>query len=200
MKSPFSYLFEFLSLTSAAVISPLVFLNTTESVNPVATQPIIGNPNPRFKLEAYFNGPRLPLVSCLMNTVEILMILGLEDFSGNMEKVAWKFGDYPHVGMVISPITDGGRIERRFAIWGLSQGAAHMIHLNRFQAVTFTLSCTCSLLFFFPTQTGLEIVGLVLSKGGRDLISFPIRSFDLSRDSISNRKFRTLTERDIRRG
>ena len=150
MKSPFWYLFEFVSLASATVISPLVFLNTSESVNPVTTQPIIGNPDPRFKLEVYYHGPKLPFVSCLMNTVEILMILGLEDFSGDMEKVASKFDNYPHVGTVISPITEGGRIERRFAIWGLSQGAAHMIHLNRFQAATFVLSCTYSLLFFIP--------------------------------------------------
>lgn len=164
MKSPFWCLFEFLSLTSAAVISPLVFLNTSESVNAVATQPIIENPDPRFKLEVRFDGPKLPLISCLMNTVEILMILGLQDFSGNMEKIAWKFDDYPHVGMVISPITQGGRIERRFAIWGLSQGVAHMIDLNRWQAVTITLSCTCPLLFLFPTQTNSEVVGPGLFK------------------------------------
>ena len=66
---------------------PLVFPNTSESVNTVATQPIIGDPEPSFKLEAYFNGPKLPFVSCLINIVDTLMTLGLEDFSGNMEKV-----------------------------------------------------------------------------------------------------------------
>ena len=165
MKSPFWCLFEFLSLTSAAVVSPLVFPNTSESVNTVATQPIIGDPEPSFKLEAYFNGSKLPFVSCLINIVDTLMILGLEDFSGNMEKVTWNFDDYAQVGMVISPIEEGGSIERRFAIWGLSQGAAQMIHLRRFQAVTFTLLCTCLLLFFFTTRTSLETVGLGLFWG-----------------------------------
>lgn len=150
MKSLLLYLFELLVPTSAAVFSPLVFLNTSEIGGIVVNRPVAGTPDPRFKIEAYFDGPKLPLISCLINTVEILVILGLRDFSGSMGKKSWKFDDYPHVGFIVSPRTKGGRIETRFVIWGLSQGAAHMIHLIRFQAVTFALSCTYLLLSFFP--------------------------------------------------
>ena len=145
-------LYKFLVLTSAAVISPLVFLNTSHNV---ANRPFIGVPDPRFKIEVSFDGPKLPLISCLMNAVEFLVFLGSQDFSGSMEQMVWKLDDYPEVGMVIWPRTQGGRIERRFVIWGLSQGAAHMIHLIRFQTVTFTLACTYSLLLISPTQTYL---------------------------------------------
>lgn len=140
----------FVVLILAATISPLVFLNTSENLNPVADRPIVGIQDPRFKIEVSFDGPRLPLISCLMGTVELLVTLGSRDFSGSIEEVAWKLDDYPEVGMVISPKKEGGRIELRFVIWGLSQGAAHMIHLIRFQAVVFTLLCMCSLLLFFP--------------------------------------------------
>lgn len=144
------YRFQFLVLTSAAVISPLVFLNTSGIVNTAANGPVVGTLDPRFQIEVSFDGPRFPLISCLMNIVDILLILGLQDFARSMGRVAWKFDNYPEVGMVVSPIPEGGRIERRFVIWGLSQGAAHMIHLIRFQAVTFILSCMYSLLLFFP--------------------------------------------------
>lgn len=140
MKCILLRLFHFLVLTSAAVIAPLVPLNTSEIVRDRANRPAVRTPDPRFRFDASFNGPKLPLVSTLQNTVDFLMLLGLEDFSGSMEGMAWKAEDYPEVGMVISPSTDRERIEIRFVIWGLSQGAAYMIHLNRFQAITFTLS------------------------------------------------------------
>ena len=159
------YLFEFLILTSATAISPVVFFNSTKVVDPLANRPVVGSPDPRFKTEVSFNGPRLPLISCLMNTVEFLMIFALQDFSGNTKEVAWKLDEYPEVGMVISPSTEDRTIEIRFVVWGLSQGAAQMIHLNRWQAVTFTLSCTYSLLLFFPTQMTFESGGHILLTG-----------------------------------
>ncbi len=149
MKILFLYLFEFLVMSSAAVISPLISLNTSEIMNTVANWPVVGTPDPRFRIEAYFDGPKVPPISCLMNTVNFLVILGLQDFSGRMGQAAWKLDDYPEVGMIVSPRTEGGRIETRFAIWGLSQGVVHMIRLIRFQAVTFTLFCMYSLLSFF---------------------------------------------------
>ena len=147
MKSLLLCLFASLVFTSAAVISPLTSLNTSETIDAVATRPVAGTPDPRFTIEAYFNGPKLPMISCLMSTVESLVMLGLQDFSGSMGAVIWKLDDYPEVGVVISPRALRGRIETRFVIWGLSLGAAYMIHLIRFQTVTFTLFCTYSLLF-----------------------------------------------------
>ena len=143
-------LFYLIIPTSAAVIPPLVSLNISGLASTAANGPAVGTPDPRFQIEASFEGPKLPLISCLMSAVELLMTLGMQDFSGSMGKAAWNLDSYPQVGMVISPITYGGTIEHRFVIWGISQGAAHMIHLIRFQAVTFTLSCKCSLPLFFP--------------------------------------------------
>ena len=135
------YLFEFLVLTSAAATSPFVLLNTSRVVDTVTTRPIVGTPDPRFMVTVKFDGPNFPLISCLMSTVKFLATLGSEDFSGSMEKVTWKFRKYPEVGMVVSPSTAGGSIERRFVIWGLSLGVDYLIHSKRFQAVNFTLSC-----------------------------------------------------------
>lgn len=167
MKCILLRLFHFLVLTSAAVIAPLVPLNTSEIVRDRANRPAVRTPDPRFRFDASFNGPKLPLVSTLQNTVDFLMLLGLEDFSGSMEGMAWKAEDYPEVGMVISPSTDRERIEIRFVIWGLSQGAAYMIHSNRFQAITFTLSCTFSLLSFTPNPdvSWLEAAGHLSETG-----------------------------------
>ena len=150
MRNLFLYLFGLFALTSAAVATPLVPLNESEIVNTVANQPVVGSPDPRFKIEAHFDGPKLPPISCLMNTIAILMILGLENFFRSMEATAWVLDDYPEVGMEVSPSTEDGDIENRFVIWGLSHGAAHMIHLRRFQAVTFTLYCTYLQLLFLP--------------------------------------------------
>ena len=136
------YLFEFLLLTSAAVATPFVLSNSSEVANAVAKRPVVGRPDLRFKIQIHWDGRKFPLISCLMNTVEFLGILGLEDFFGSIEQVAWKLDDYPEVGMIVSPSTEGGIIERRFVIWGLSQGVTHMIHSKRFETVTFTLSCT----------------------------------------------------------
>ena len=150
MQNRHLYLLGFLVFASAAVTTPLLLLNASHGVGTVAERPIIGSPDPQFRITVHFEESKFPLISCLMNTVDFLRGIASENFSGRMRKVSWKMNTYPEVKMVISPRTIGGTIERRFVIWGLSQGVAHMIHLNRFQAVTFTLSCKYLLRLFFP--------------------------------------------------
>ena len=139
------YLFEFLVLTLAATTSPFVLLNTSRDVDTVATRPVLETADPRLTVEVKFDGPKFPLISCLMSTVEFLALLGSEDFSGSMEKVTWKLGRYDEFGIVVAPSTVGGSIERRFVIWGLSLGVDYLIHENHFQAVNFSLLCRSSL-------------------------------------------------------
>ena len=139
------YLFEFLVLTLAATTSPFVLLNTSQYVDTVATRPVLETADPRLTVEVKFDGPKFPLISCLMSTVEFLAFLGSKDFSGSMEKVTWKLGRYYEFGIVVAPSTVGGSIERRFVIWGLSLGVDYLIHENHFQAVNFTLLCRSSL-------------------------------------------------------
>ena len=146
------YLLGFLVFASAAVTTPLLLLNASHGAGTVTERPIIGNPDPQFHISVHFEGSKFPFVSCLMNTVDFLYIMGSEDFSGQMRKVSWKQNAHPEVGMIVSPTIIDGTIERRFVIWGLSQGVAHMIHLNRFQAVTFTISCTYCSACSSPTQ------------------------------------------------
>lgn len=198
MKSLLLFPVIILVLTSAAIISPLVLLNTSDIVNTVVNRPVVGAPDPRFSIEASFNGPKLPPISCLMNSVEILVVLGLRDFSGSMEEVAWKLDEYPEVGMVISPSTESGRIELRFVIWGLSQGAAQMMNLIRFQAVTFTLLCMCSLQLFFPDPDVFRSCGTYLGSGACFPLS--IQSLIFSFGPNPERSLRMLTERNLRRG
>lgn len=175
MKAIFIYLSDFLVLTSAAVISPLDLTNTSGLVSNVANRPTVGTPDRRFKIDVSFHAPKIPLISTLQNTVEFLEILGLKDFSGSMEGVAWKLNDYPEVGMVISPSTQREYIYLPFVIWGLSQGVAHMIHLNRFQAVTFTLSCTYSPFCSPPIQMNRMLKPRdILRKQGLFAVSRPI--------------------------
>ena len=139
------YLFEFLVLTLAAATSPFVLLNTSRDVDTGANRPGLVTPDPRLTVEIRFDGPKFPLISCLMSTVEFLAFLGSEDFSGSMEKVTWELGRYREFGIVVAPSTVGGSIERRFVIWGLSLGVDYLIHENHFQAVHFTLLCRSSL-------------------------------------------------------
>lgn len=150
MNNLYLYLLEFLALTSVAAANPFVSSNTSNLANTVANQTGVGIPDPRFHIEMDFRRPIIPLISCLMNTVQFLAILALEDFWGSTEKFSWKLSNYPEVGMIVSPNREGGRIERRFVIWGLSEGVADMIRLTRFQAVTFALSCEYSLRRLIP--------------------------------------------------
>ena len=144
------YLLGFLLFASAAVTTPLLSLNASRGAVTVAEPPIIGSPDPRFHVTVQFEGSRFPFISCLMNSVYFLYNIGSEDFSGQMRRVSLKRDEYPEVGMVVFPRTIDGTIERRFVIWGLSQGVAHMIRLNRFQAASFTLMCTYLFRMFLP--------------------------------------------------
>ena len=136
------YFFSFLVFASATVTTPLLLLNASHGADTVVERPIVGTPDPRLHITISFEGSKFPLISCLMNTVEFLYTIVSEDFSGQMETVSWRTNAYPEVGMIVSPSTSGGTIERRFVIWGLSQGVGHMMHLIRFQEATFTLACT----------------------------------------------------------
>ena len=66
-----------------------------------------------------------------------------------MEQRAMSFANWAHVGVVVSPAVEGGRIDTRFVVWGLSCGVVHMIHLERFQKVRFALFCMYGLFLFF---------------------------------------------------
>ena len=142
------YLFEFIVLTLASATRPFVPLNTSRDVDTVATRPALETPDPRFKVELQFDGPKFPFISCVMSTVEFLAFLGSEDFSGSMEKVTRKLGRYREFGLVVAPSTVGGSIERRFVIWGLGLGVDYLINENHFQAANFTLLCRYSLQWF----------------------------------------------------
>lgn len=166
-------LFEFLVLNFAAVISPSVFLNNSEFVNAVATQPIVGTPDLRFGIELQFDGPKLEAIVCMLNTVHSLLMLGFRDFLGSMGKASWAFPDHRQVGVVITPSEQGGRIPLRFVIWGLSQGAARMIQMGHFQAVTFALLCTCSLLPACPNPTQFEAIGIFSVEQGVEQFAVP---------------------------
>lgn len=147
------YLLGFLVFNAAAAVTgPFVLPNTSEfSSGTVANGLAVGTSDPQFKVEVSYKGYKIPLFSCLMNTVEFLLVLGSKDFIGGMPKESWKGEDYPEVGVVVSPSREGGVIERRFVIWGLQRGVARMMHLNRFETATFTLLCTYSLGWFRPS-------------------------------------------------
>ena len=144
------YLLGFLFFASAAITTPLLSLNASRDAVTVAEASMIGTPDPRFHVNVQFEGSKFPFISCLMNSVYFLYTIGSEDFSGQMSRVSLKQDDYPEVGMVVFPRTIDGTIERRFVIWGLSQGVAQMIRLNRFQAASFILMCTYLFRMLFP--------------------------------------------------
>ena len=161
MKRILCHLPNFLLLISAAVIPPpLQLLNGSE----IAASAPLGSPvDPRFTITARFDGPSLQPIPCLMNTVKLLEKLGIEDFWADMARTAIKFDDHEHVGVVISPEREGGRIGNRFVIWGLARGVTNMVLLNHFQKVTFALFCmSCySCAFRWHFKTSLDTVGNV---------------------------------------
>jgi len=113
--------------------------NSSENTHAVEGTARLGTPDSRFSISASFQGLKVPLISYLMNTVRLLAILALEDFSGTMESTYWDFRDYREVSIEAPPRTDGKPIERRFVVWGLSLGAGLMVSQRRFETVTFTL-------------------------------------------------------------
>ena len=159
MLNLYLYLLGFLVFASVAVTNPLALLNTSHVAGDAADQPLVGSPDPRFSVEVHFAGPKLPLISCLMSTVDFLVVLGSQDFWGSTKGVSWKLANYPELGMFVSPRSEGGEIERRFVIWGLGQGIGQMIRLNRFQAATFALSCT-----YFGSSSPTQTPALFLSE------------------------------------
>ena len=129
----------FLTGVSAAVIDPLSSLNSSKDHYAISQQTSVGAPDPRFDFSASLEGPNIPMISYLMNTVEALVKLSLEDFSGTMKSASWRMADYPEVGMTILAPYGKKSIERRFVLWGLSLGAAFMMDNKRFRTGTFTL-------------------------------------------------------------
>ncbi|KAM0802414.1 hypothetical protein BDR22DRAFT_887645 [Usnea florida] len=127
-------------LLSAAVISPPLILSNSSGLASTAANVSVTTPaDPRFSITARFEETRLPPIPCLMNTVKILEKLAMEDFWAGMARSLIKFDDYAHVGVVVSPQQEGGRIEHRFVIWGLGRGVTNMVLLNKFQQATFAL-------------------------------------------------------------
>ena len=126
-------------LGSAFVISPYNLHNSSKYIHRIEPTQGFGGPDPRFSVSIDFSGPRIPLISYLVDTVQILCQLGLEDFSGSMEATSWKLVDYPNVGVVLLPKIAGRPVQRRFVIWGLFQSAVDMIQMRRFQTASITL-------------------------------------------------------------
>ena len=96
-----------------------------------------------------------------MNTVKLLENLAMKDFWADMARSLIKFDDYAHVGVIISPEQEGGRIEHRFVIWGLGRGVTNMVLLNKFQQATFALFCmSCyNCASRLRSKTSLDTVG-----------------------------------------
>ena len=134
-----SLLFLCIALGSASAISPPNFVNSSTYDDTVESTQGIGAPDPRFSVLIDFDGPKIPLISYLANTVQILCQLGLEDFSGTTQATSWKLVDHPDVGIVTLPKIAGRPIERRFIIWGLFQSAVDMIRMRRFQTASIVL-------------------------------------------------------------
>ncbi len=77
-------------LSSAAVVTPAIYLNASKVDTLIANSSRLGSMDPRFNIDAAFEGPRLPLISVLVSIVELLVDLGLQDFSGRAELESWK--------------------------------------------------------------------------------------------------------------
>ena len=161
-------LVEFFLLLSLAntTTAPLFLQNTSDlAASPAASQPELRFPDERFRVTIQVDTPKLIPISCLMSTVEFLVSVGLRDSRATMGAFAWKLNTYPEVGINISPNMEGGRVQNRFVIWGLSHTVAQMIHHGQFRAVTITLICTYSLQWHPRIQTSSEAAGNVLVAG-----------------------------------
>ena len=162
MKRILCYVPNVFLLLSAAVIPPsLILSNSSGLASTAANVPVTTAADPRFTITARFEGISLQPIPCLMNTVKLLEKLGMGDFWADMAKMSIKFDDYPHVGVVITPEREGGRISNRFVIWGLGRGVTNMVLLNNFQKATFALFCmscyACALRSRF--KASLDAVG-----------------------------------------
>ena len=124
---------------SAILDTALGPFKISKHVQAIRRKPDIGTADPRFSISSVFHESKIPIFSYLMNTVKMLSRLALEDFSGTLDASSWDSRDYPEVGIDILPVEGARRIERRFAIWGLDQGAAIMMRNKPYHTASFTL-------------------------------------------------------------
>lgn len=127
------------SLISAALMLPFTASALSNGNNTLVTSPTVGAVDERFKVVPTFDGPRLPVISCLMNIVKSLEALAYMDFSGYMQEERWSLSDHREVSIIISPEASESTMGRRYAVWGLQQAATTMIDLERFQSVRLSL-------------------------------------------------------------
>ena len=189
MKPILYHLPTFLLLTSAAaaaIIPPPLLLLNNSSIAASIPAPLGSPVDPRFTITARFDGPMLQPIPCLMNTVKLLEKLGIGDFWGDMARTAIKFDDHAHVGVVITPEREGGRIGNRFVIWGLGRGVTNMVLLNNFQKVTFALFCMFLLFWCFwlavSRKISFDTVGHVRIRRDRLLMAYLVPSRSMNAD------------------
>ena len=130
----------FITLSSGAIINPFLFLNSSTNPRVVEPNASYGAPDSRLEISPSFQGTRIPMISCLMGVVNILVTLSLDEWWGTIPATSWHHDDHPQVTFMILPAVSGGRIERRFVIWALGQAANLMMDLTKFECVSFLIT------------------------------------------------------------
>ena len=94
-----------------------------------------------FSIYTIWSEKDLKSLSCFMNSINALALLGPQPFDGVESKRSFSYPSYTDMRIDINPI--GERIERRFVIWGLAQAISclsttHPLH--QFKQSQFRLS------------------------------------------------------------
>ena len=129
-----------LDFSSSAVIHPYLSLNLSADLQAVEPDAKYVAPDPRLEVHPSFLGNKLPMISCLMGILDILISLGLDDWGENIPTTSWTLPEYAQVSFSLISTATGGQVERRFVMWALGLVADLMINLNKFESVSFLVT------------------------------------------------------------
>lgn len=97
-------------------------LATPDFDNSVLNLTSLGAVDPAFGFVPIFSGDKLRPIPCLLNSVNVALQLGLEDYEGFMFETVFRLESHPQVEIAVIPDEEGGSIPRKYAVWGLNAG------------------------------------------------------------------------------
>lgn len=128
------------SIYSAAILSP-VSAPSLEPSNTRNSSTTLSVPDERFQVEASYWGPKLQSMRCIFNTINAITNMALGEFYGDMGETTFELDEEPGVAITIMPHNwqQFGRMERRFAVWGIYLAAFDMTKKSGYGCSTFHL-------------------------------------------------------------
>ena len=129
------------TLSKAATVINNLQINSHNATNATYNITTLGTfTDPRFRIEALWDQPKLRTISCLMNAVNVLAVLAQLDFLSKVMGIhRITIDNYLDVEIGFQPVSPAIDIEVRFLVWGLYAGIDRMVTQSRWNDAEFDL-------------------------------------------------------------